>query len=270
MKAIIFDGKKFAEAKEQELKHESEEISGNLARKLKLVAFLNIDNKASVVYTNIKKKMADRLGVEFETISVAEPDFSRIAQLVQEKNVDPTVDGIMVQMPISNSHTKNLEIASLIDPDKDVDGLTGKGRFLPATVAAVLQILHEAMRVTNKTMGNIGKVVVVGSFGTVGRPLILELQEKGFDVAGIDRETLDIASVTRQAEVVISCTGKEGLIKGDMVRDGVIAIDVGYPGGDIDFSEVANKASFITPVPGGVGPVTVISLFSNLISKFKN
>ncbi len=184
--------------------------------------------------------------------------------------MDQTVNGIIVELPLPAEWDKYI-VLDKIRPDKDVDCLTsenlrllaeGRPRFVSPTVKAVGEILKEAGGITQK------KVVVVGSDGSVGKGILSYLK----DAEGIDQGTEDLASVTKNADVLISATGVGHLIKREMVKPGAVVIDVGIEKkrdlrvvGDVDFEKVKEVASFITPVPGGVGPVTVVCLMENLI-----
>lgn len=231
--AMLFDGKKFALELELQLKKRI----ADLPRTLKLVTILDPQNAGAVTYTNLKEKAAKRLGVEF--VRIENSDFD-----IQKLNADPSVDGIMLQLPYPNSQV----IINHIDPQKDVDGLRSDSAFLPAAVVAVIKILPKD--VTN--------ILVIGSQGSVGRRLVQELGAQGMDKEDFDTEKI------RLFDTVVSATGHANLITPDMVKPGVVAIDLGYPKGDFD-PRVADTASLFTPVPGGVGPVTVISLFENLV-----
>lgn len=187
--------------------------------------------------------------MDFEVHQLSGLPVAQIGQKVVEWSSDEAVDGIMIQMPFTGSE----ELIPLIDPKKDVDGLRDDSPYIPAAVRAVKEVLSASQEhLLQKRM------VVVGSRGEVGRKLMKSFPGS----AGIDKN--DNFEILEDADVVISATGQAGLIKPEMVKEGVIAIDVGYPKGDFD-PKVAEKASFFTPVPGGVGPVTVVCLFMNLL-----
>ncbi len=262
-KAFIFDGRAFAQRKEEKLL----EMLGGLPRKPKLVAILVGENPESELYLKLKQRAAERLGIDFEFKKFSDEQPQEVIGFVSEKNADPEVSGIVVELPLP----KGFQILDSIRPSKDVDCLTsenlrllaeGRPRFVPPTVKAVGEILKEAGGVAQK------KVVVVGGNGSVGKGILSYL--KGAE--GIDQETEDLASVTKNADVLISATGVGRLIKKEMVKPGAVVIDVGIEKkrdlgivGDVDFENVKKVASFITPVPGGVGPVTVVCLMENLI-----
>ncbi|KKU02519.1 MAG: Bifunctional protein FolD [Candidatus Amesbacteria bacterium GW2011_GWB1_47_26] len=227
---MIFDGKKFAE-----------EIIAKLPRrKAKLAIFLDPGNVSGAKYVQKKIEVAKRLGVE----------------IVMNK-IDGSEDGIMVQLP----HPRAKELIANIPPKKDVDGLREDSPYQPAVVRAIVEILNNAPSdpPLNLRGGRKGVILIVGCRGFVGRKLMQVLP----NAIGMDKGDFD-PSTTLRADVVISTTGQKDLIDSDMVRDGFIAIDVGYP--DAEFTPAAlAKASFYTPVPGGVGPVTVACLFTNLL-----
>jgi methylenetetrahydrofolate dehydrogenase (NADP+)/methenyltetrahydrofolate cyclohydrolase len=184
-------------------------------------------------------------------------------------NLDNTVYGIMIQMPLPVSlDEKHDQIVNLINPEKDVDGLREDSSFLHPTSKAVIDILHEAEKnseVSQYVKDSPLRIVVVGATGMVGKPLVKELNEEGYDVIECNTKTKDLGAETVKGDVVISATGIQSLIKGDMVKENSILIDVGSPKGD--FSPVAlDKSAFYTPVPGGVGPVTIACLLENLVS----
>lgn len=256
---VIFDGKNFAAEKEEGLK----EKVRKLKQKPKLLSILVGNDPASVLYTNLKQKAARRIGSKFQIYNLEKDvKLQEVVKLISELNEDKTVNGIMVQLPlppeIRNSTSR---ILSAIKKEKDVDGLKRNSPFMPAAVRAVKDILQYAV----KDLPYYGKkAVVIGAKGTVGKGVVKELEKSGYKVGECDKETRDLYAKLTNADLIVSATGVPGLIKPEMVKEGVIAIDVGSPKGDFD-KEVANKASFITPVPGGVGPVTVISLLENLV-----
>ncbi len=239
--ATIFDGKSFADRIGSELAAQIK--TKNL--RLKLVTIVNPNNAAGMMYSQLKKQLADKLGVVFDIHQV---DTSAAAKkIITEANSDLAVNGIMLQLPFPDSG----QLIQLINLHKDVDGLKIESPFLPAVVRAVVAII-EAAGGQNKSK------IVVGNQGFVGAHL-----QKTLRCEGMDKSDMNVSKL-KQSDIVISCTGLTGLIKPSMVKQGVIAIDVGYPQGDFD-PQIANTAAFFTPVPGGVGPVTVVMLFCNLV-----
>lgn len=264
MKTIIFRGREFAQKREAQLAKKVEKLKEQGITP-KLVSILIGDDPASILYTNLKKKVANRVGAEFSIINFpisTKPQ--RIIQTIKQFNKDDKVHGIMVQLPLPKGLTNSkLLITNSIAPSKDVDGLRAASEFIPATVKAVVLIMKEASKYL------FDKVVVVGSTGMVGKPLVKLLRDLEYKVVGVDINTKNLEEKTKKADLVISATGVPGLIKKNMVKEGVVIIDVGSPKGDVD-PEVYKKASFYTPVLGGVGPVTIVSLLDNLIISTKN
>lgn len=262
---IIFDGKKFAQEKEKELRKKVLKLKSAP----KLVSILVGDDPSSVLYTNLKKKAAERVGVEFEIMKF--PDsISKLylIKVIKNLNNDQRVNGIMVQLPLPLAlKEKTQTILNNIDQGKDVDGLTKRSAFIPATTKAVIRIIGIAKE---KVDTKDEKIIVVGSKGMVGKSIVKELKNLKYSVEGIDKETKDLKSETSKGDILISATGVKNLIKENFVKDGAVVIDIGAPYGDVSFNKVKKKASFITPVPGGVGPVTIVSLLENLVYSVYN
>lgn len=262
---LVFNGKEFAQNEVKRLRDEVIKLEKKLGRKLKLVTMYNPEHEPSRIYTEIKAKMAEELGILFEKFEIPNPKSQiNIKSHIQKLNEDQRVDGIIIQMPLFGFRNLDLEIANAIASGKDVDGLRKESGVMPATVRAVLEILNSKFEDPNKFQipNSKIKILVVGNRGLVGSRLQDELNCEGMDEGDFRPELL------KKADIIISATGVAKLINGQMVKDGVVAIDVGYPKGDFDRG-VAKKASFFTPVPGGVGPVTVIMLFANLVELVK-
>jgi len=243
--SIIFAGRAFASKKEKELKEKVQELKKKGINPT-LASILVGEDPASKLYVALKGKAAERAGIKLEVFDSVD--------VIEDLNKDPRFQGIMIQLPLPQEFkARSQEIVNTISPQKDVDGLRGDSKFLHPTSKAVVDILKEAEKELNL---NPKSVCVVGSGGMVGAPLVKELKRLGYE----------LIEERNQADVLISCTGVAGLITADMVKDGAIVIDVGSPKGDVDFAGVSPKAAFITPVPGGVGPVTISCLLENLIS----
>ncbi len=205
-------------------------------------------------YVRLKHEMGERLGAMVSVIYAK--DKAELLDILKAANRDETVDGILVQLPVLGADKKGLEhILSSIKPSKDVDGLNPKSRFVPAVIRAVERVV-EVFKISEDD-----RVAVVGAKGTIGARLMTRLRDLGIDPEGFDKG--DDLSKLKDFDVVISCTGMEGVITGEMVRDGFVGIDLGYPKGDIS-ADAVEKASLITPVPGGVGPMTIVALYENL------
>lgn len=258
---IVFDGKKFAKRNLESLPKDKGKT---------LVSILVGNDKASEIYTKLKQKAAKSVGCKMEVRRFNENvDVTSIIRIIEVLNKDESVDGIMVQLPLPGK-IQNLKhkIQNSINREKDVDGMREDSDFVPATVKAVISIIQESLQFDGQARINKSKdkIVVVGGEGSVGKALIANLRMYELtNVRGVDIETQNLKSKIQNADVVISATGVPNLIKGDMVKDGVVVIDVGAPKGDVEFESVSKKAKFITPVPGGVGPVTVACLMENLV-----
>lgn len=262
---IIFDGRAFASQIEQELKKElqNSEVTPHL------VILTTSSDEASNTYIRMKERIGERLGIKVQKVTVTP---TSLVDEIKKYSVDSSVTGLMVQLPVPSFNKKSLSaLLSLIPLTKDVDCLnpenlelikTGKQTFLPATVLAVERILATSplkfeVRVTT--------AAVVGADGMVGGPLSDRLEFLGFKVGRFDVGSN--LTELRDFDVVISCTGSSKIITAEMIKPNSIVIDVGYPQGDVDFEAIKNKVAFITPVPGGVGPVTVASLMENLCAE---
>lgn len=262
---MVFDGRELARKRTEVLVKKLE------GRKVGLGIIYDPGNAGSVAYTNIKEKKARELGIFFVKVPNVEwgQSISNVKSAIDEFNRDPAINGIVLQSPFPGSEG----LIGIIDPNKDVDGLREDSLFVPATVKAIIEILKTSPLAPLLSSSDLqlgegngrGEVVVVGSRGMVGKRLVqvLSTQYSVLRVVGMGKEDFESEKL-KTADVVISATGQAGLIKPEMVRDGVICIDVGYPKGDFD-PRVAEKASFFTPVPGGVGPMTVVCLFENLV-----
>lgn len=285
--AVILDGKKVAKDIEQEI---AEEVQGCFLkghRAPHLVAVLVGEDGASKTYVNAKMKACEMVGFESSLIrydeNVSEED---ILEEVHRLNEDDAVDGYIVQLPLPK-HISVEKIIDAIDPQKDVDGFTpanfGKidqehHSLLPATPMGIIELLQ---RYKIETKGK--HCVVVGKSHIVGMPMSILLAGPGDATVTLCHiHTQDLASHTRQADIIVVAVGKPGLITGDMVKKGAVVVDVGTTRvpdatkkkgfalkGDVDFATVEPKASYITPVPGGVGPMTIASLIINTMLAYK-
>ncbi len=248
---MFIDGKSIAANRLNDLKVKVK----SLKSRPKLVAVLVGNDPASEMYVALKSKKAQEVGILSEIIRPESED--ETIEIIKKMNSDSRVTGILVQLPLPSEFDTE-KVIQTIDPDKDVDGLTGKSKFLPATVKAVLSLagnLHE------KT------VVVVGQGKLVGKPLADYLVEQGVETIRCDISTQNLKLETLKGDVLVSATGVPGLIKADMVKPGAIVIDCGAPKAEVD-PAVFEVASAITPVPGGVGPMTVVSLLENTVDAY--
>jgi methylenetetrahydrofolate dehydrogenase (NADP+)/methenyltetrahydrofolate cyclohydrolase len=270
--AEIIDGKAVAARIRAEVAREVAEMSA----KPGLATVLVGDDPASTTYVRMKREDSAEVGIEsFHHELGADVSAERLAGLIRDLNADARVNGILLQLPLPG-HLDQEEFISLIDPGKDVDGLTAAnagllmhGReeaLVPCTPAGVMELLREAGAELEGASG-----VVVGRSILVGKPLGQLLLGANATVTHCHSRTRDLAAVCRQADVLIAAAGSPRLITADMVREGAVVIDVGTNRtddglvGDVDFGAVSEKARAITPVPGGVGPMTRAMLLVNTL-----
>ena len=255
----IIDGKVLAERLGKELA----EKLGELKERPLVVSILIGNDPNSLLYTQMKQKKAEEFNIDFLPMKFKEQtSFENVSKQIKILNNNPEVKGIMIQLPIPRDFLRGMnknDLIGLINPKKDIDGMQEESPYLSATVKGVIKIVESLkLKVESLVFG------VVGSEGEVGKPLVHELAGKGArEIIRVDKrlEGSDLLDLKR-ADVVISCTGVKGLVDAEMVKEGVIAIDVGL--GDFDES-VYEKASLYTPKFGGVGPLTIISLMENIL-----
>ena len=276
MNALVVKGNKIV-CKRLALAREIIESSPQILKHT-LRVYMVGDSPASKIYLGLKKELFLSLNIGFEDIYLSSnttPD--HLINLIKKSNQDKQVGGIVVQLPLLASWSKSekRKVLNTIDPDKDVDCLTDKSlelvylnkpKLFPATVKAVLIIL-ESINIDKNCIFKY-KVCILGKSDLVGKPLACVLSGMGAEVVCCDEYTKNISEITRKSDIVISATGVPKLLKKEMVKPGSVVIDVGEPKGDVDFENVKKVASYITPVPGGVGPVTVVCLLENFISLF--
>ena len=270
----ILDGKTFANLRAEQLKKKVEKLKAEGIEPYFCV--INIgDNPASKVYVRTKKRRAESVGIiqKIYQLPASESEEDVLA-LIDKLNADPKVYGIMVQLPAPD-HINVNRILERIDPEKDVDGLTPNniGRLWqenhfvePATADGIIALLdHYGVDLTGKN------AVIIGRSNIVGKPLAALMLERNATVSILHLATKNLAEYTKMADILVSAAGQANLVTKDMVKDGVIVIDVGinhvngHLVGDVAFDEVEPKASMITPVPGGVGPLTVEFLMEQVV-----
>ncbi len=275
MRMIIMDGKKLKEKTLNKLKEEIKDLDTTLG-----LAVIQVGNdEASNVYVNQKRKMAIELGYKF-VYKIFSSNISQ-ANLIKEidiLNKDDSIHGILVQMPVPE-HIDPKAVQNSIDPAKDVDGLTylNSGRLIskedglkPCTPKGIIALLEEYnIPIEGKN------AVVVGRSMLVGKPIANLLLNKNATVTICHSKSKDVKKYTKSADIVVVAVGKPHFLTADMVKKGAVIIDVGISRvdgklyGDVDFEEVSKKASYITPVPGGVGPMTVAELACNVYEAYK-
>ncbi len=284
MSAKILSGTEVARAVRADVAERAKEVQQRLGRPPGLTVVLVGDDPASRVYVGRKEKASAAVGIRSQTHRLpAETSQDDLMALVDQLNADETVDGILVQLPLPR-HMDEQAVIEAIAPDKDVDGfhpisvgrlVTGLPGLRSCTPAGVVELLHRCeVPIAGK------HAVVVGRSNNVGKPLAALLTLKGEDatVTVCHSRTADLAHHTRQADVLIAAMGRPRAITADMVKPGAVVVDVGihrvddptHPKGsrlvgDVDFGPVSEIASAITPVPGGVGPMTVAMLMHNTI-----
>lgn len=270
----IIDGK---EIKKQILDELKEEVS-KLEIKPSLVVIQVGDNDASNVYIKQKAKMADYVGYDYKHIKLSEDiTTEEVVKIIDELNNDKKINGVMVQMPLPN-HIDTELVQNAVIPSKDVDGLSdlnagllfhNKDALYSCTPYGVMELLK---RYKIQVEGR--HVVVVGRSNLVGKPMSMMLTNAGATVTLCHSKTVDLSKYTKDADILISCVGKANFITEKMVKEGSVVIDVGITRsesglcGDVKFDEVASKTKYITPVPGGVGPMTVAMLGSNVLKAY--
>lgn len=276
--AELLEGKPLAEKIKEEIKQQVQA----LGRQPVLASILVGENAGAESYCKSQKKTAEALGIEYQFHKLgADTTENALIEFIKKLNADKSINGIIIQMPLPNQIDYR-KISQFILPEKDAEGmhpanigkiLFGKAKILPCTPAAVMELLNAT------GVDLYGKeVVIVGHSEIVGKPLSLLLLDKFATVTVCHIGTSKAGKLeehVKRAEVLIVAVGKAGLIKGDWVKEGAIVVDVGINRladkivGDVEFEEAEKRASWITPVPGGVGPLTVTMLMRNLIEATK-
>ncbi|MFZ2188424.1 MAG: bifunctional methylenetetrahydrofolate dehydrogenase/methenyltetrahydrofolate cyclohydrolase FolD [Candidatus Moraniibacteriota bacterium] len=273
--ARIIDGKKISEEIKEELKSEVLAL-GKKGIVPGLAVILVGEDGASQIYVKNKERVAKEVGISSEVVRLpVEASQEELEKIILQYNADEKIHGILVQLPLPEQIDAK-RIISLIDPKKDVDCfhpenvgklMIGDARFLPCTPAGILELLERSEFLVE------GKnVVVVGRSNIVGKPLAVMLINLGATVTVCNSKTKNLQELCAQADILISATGRAGLICAEMVKQDAVVVDVGINRnadgklvGDVDYVHVCDKASHITPVPGGVGPMTIMMLMRNTI-----
>ena len=283
MTAQIIDGKAVADQMREEMKSEIAELKQKHGIIPGLTVILVGEDPASQVYVKNKKIGCEKVGIaSFEHRLPADTPQDKLLKLIDELNADPKVHGILVQLPLPK-HIDEKKVLNRIDPDKDVDGfhpvnvgrlMIGEPIFLPCTPAGIQELL---IRSGTQTEG--ADVVVVGRSNIVGKPIAMILVQKAkganATVTIVHTRSKNMAEHTRRADILIVAAGHAKAVTADMVKPGAVVIDVGVNRletglcGDVDFNAVKEVAGKITPVPGGVGPMTITMLLKNTIKAAK-
>ncbi|MHA2090109.1 MAG: bifunctional methylenetetrahydrofolate dehydrogenase/methenyltetrahydrofolate cyclohydrolase FolD [Candidatus Kariarchaeaceae archaeon] len=237
------------------------------------------DDPASKIYVNFKEKACNNVGIGNTIFRLpAESTQEEVQNKIRELNNDPSVDGILLQLPLPDQLNET-DATMTIAPEKDVDGLhyvnagklqVGMEGFVPCTPAGIMQMLERSgVEFKGKN------AVVIGRSNLVGRPMVRLLESKHCTVTVCHSRTVDLPSIIQKADILVAAVGRAHLVKGDMVKEGSIVVDVGMNRldgklvGDVEFDSVKPRVKLITPVPGGVGPMTITMLLWNTLKSFK-
>ena len=275
----IIDGKALSVTVKDEVRAEVAELEAKYGRKPCLCVIIVGENPASQVYVRNKVKAAAYTGMDSKLIELpADTSEEALLEQIRSLNEDPAVDGILVQLPLPK-HIDEEKVIDTISREKDVDGFhpanvsglwLGKDCIVPCTPAGVIRLIDSTGEsISGKT------AVVVGRSNIVGKPVAKLLLDRNATVVIAHSRTADLGAVTRLADILVVAVGRAGLVTGDMVKPGAVVIDVGMNRnaegklcGDVDFASCEQVASWITPVPGGVGPMTIAMLMKNTIHCF--
>lgn len=277
--AQIIDGKAVSAKVKEAVRREAEELKKQ-GTEIGLAVVIVGNNSASRVYVNNKKKACEEVGFKsYEYALPEETTEAELLELVEKLNNDDKVNGILVQLPLPKQINEN-SIINAIRPDKDVDAfhpqnvghiMIGDFSFLPCTPAGVMELIAETgVDVCGK------KCVVIGRSNIVGKPMAMLLLHKHGTVTICHSRTKDLAKICAEADILVAAVGKAKFVTPDMVREGAVVIDVGMNRdengklcGDVDYNACFDKAGYITPVPGGVGPMTIAMLMKNTLTAAK-
>lgn len=280
----VMDGKALAAAVRETLKEKVAKIVETGKRRPGLAVVLVGDDKASALYVKNKTQSCKKVGIEsFMHTFPADTDMETLLNCIKTLNQSDVVDGILVQLPLP-SHLSAEEVLAILDPNKDVDGLTtesmgrlfaGKTGLRPCTPVGVMVLLEEyKVEVEGK------HAVVIGRSNLVGKPIAMLLQQKNATVTMCHSRTKDLDKICQNADILVVAAGKREFVKGSWIKPGATVIDVGIHhtqgpdgesviSGDVQYADAAKVARHITPVPGGVGPMTVAMLLANTITAFE-
>lgn len=275
----IIDGKAVSKKVKEDVKAECEQLKAKGITPGLAVIIVG-DDPASQVYVHNKEVACEACGFYSVKYALpAETTQDELNALVDKLNKDDKINGILCQLPLP-SHLDDKEVINRIDPLKDVDAfhpvnvgaiMIGDYNYLPCTPAGVMELIHSTgIDVSGK------KAVVIGRSNIVGKPMAMLLLHENATVEITHSRTQNLADITKEADILVAAIGKAKFVKADMVKDGAVVIDVGMNRdengklcGDVDFEDVKNKCSFITPVPGGVGPMTIAMLMKNTLTAAK-
>ncbi|WRG17395.1 bifunctional methylenetetrahydrofolate dehydrogenase/methenyltetrahydrofolate cyclohydrolase FolD [Helicobacter pylori] len=277
---VLLDGQALAYDIEKDLKNKIQTITAQTHKRPKLAVILVGKDPASITYVNMKIKACERVGMDFDLKALQENiTEAELLSLIKDYNTDQNISGVLVQLPLPR-HIDTKMILEAIDPNKDVDGFhplnigklcTQKESFLPATPMGVMRLLkHYHIEIKGKD------VAIIGASNIIGKPLSMLMLNAGASVSVCHILTKDISFYTQNADIVCVGVGKPDLIKASMLKKGAVVVDIGINHlndgrivGDVDFTNAQKVAGFITPVPKGVGPMTIVSLLENTLIAFE-
>ena len=278
--AKIIDGKEVSAQVKEEVKEEAAQLKAATGLQVGLAVVIVGNNPASRVYVNNKKKACEAVGFQsFEYALDEDTTQEELLELVEVLNENPQVNGILVQLPLPKQIDEKA-IINAISPDKDVDAfhpsnvgriMIGSYAFLPCTPAGVMELIASTgVSVSGKNC------VVIGRSNIVGKPMAMLLLHQNGTVTICHSRTQNLKEICAQADILVAAVGKANFVTADMVKEGAVVIDVGMNRldngklcGDVDFAAVEPKAGYITPVPGGVGPMTIAMLMRNTLTAAK-
>lgn len=275
IEATRIDGKELAKQKRLEIKNRVERLK-KINKVPGLTVILVGDDPASSIYVNLKAKACKTIGIHSEVIRLPSSTSEReLLDHVKQCNENPEIDGILVQLPLPD-HIDENTVIDAIHPDKDVDGfhpinvgrlMIGKPGFLPCTPFGIME-MFDAYNISLEGK----RAVVIGRSNIVGKPVSLLMQRENATVTMCHSRTNDLKAIVREADIVVAAIGRAEYVTADYIKPGSVVIDVGMNRlasgrlvGDVAFEEVKNIASYITPVPGGVGPMTIAMLLHNTV-----
>ncbi|ACI27297.1 methylene-tetra hydrofolate dehydrogenase [Helicobacter pylori G27] len=277
---VLLDGQALAYSIEKDLKNKIQIITVQVHKRPKLAVILVGKDPASITYVNMKIKACERVGMDFDLKTLQENvTEAELLSLIKDYNTDQNISGVLVQLPLPR-HIDSKMVLEAIDPSKDVDGFhplnigklcTQKESFLPATPMGVMRLLkHYHIEIKGKD------VAIIGASNIIGKPLSMLMLNAGASVSVCHILTKDISFYTQNADIVCVGVGKPDLIKASMLKKGAVVVDIGINHlndgrivGDVDFTNAQKVAGFITPVPKGVGPMTIVSLLENTLIAFE-
>ncbi len=276
MQQLILNGKELAKITEEKLRQKMVELKEKSGKDAVLATIIVGNNPASQMYVKMKANACERVGLRSLKVELGEETSTEeLLEVIEKLNADESVDGILLQHPVPKHIDERLCFNS-ISPKKDVDGVTSAGfgaismsedAYASATPLGIVRILdHYGINVEGK------HAVVIGRSAILGKPIAMMLLNKNATVTVTHSKTVDLEKIVKTADIVVACVGKPKFVKKEWVKLGAVVIDAGYNEGnvgDVDLENVSAVASAYTPVPGGVGPMTIISLIEQTVRAFE-